>query len=50
MEELDPHFKKFCKDLLVNLINVCKGHSSVKFFRKYITTTQVHFKSFNEFN
>jgi hypothetical protein len=38
MEEIDLHSKKVCKDLLLDLINVSKGHSSVKFFRKDITT------------
>ena len=38
MEEIDQHSKKVCKDLLLDLINVSKGHSSVKFFRKDITT------------
>jgi len=38
MEEIDLHSKKVCKDLLQDLINVSKGHSSVKFFRKDITT------------
>ena len=38
MVEIDQHSKKVCKDLLLDLINVSKGHSSVKFFRKDITT------------
>ena len=38
MEEVNPHSKKVCKDLFLDLINVSKGHSSVKFFRKDITT------------
>ena len=38
MEEIDLHSKKVCKDLLLDLVNVSKGHSSIKFFRKDITT------------
>ena len=38
MEEIDQHSKKVCKDLLLDLVNVSKGHSSIKFFRKDITT------------
>ena len=38
MVEIDQHSKKVCKDLLLDLVNVSKGHSSIKFFRKDITT------------
>jgi hypothetical protein len=38
MEEINLHSKKVCKYLLLDLINVSKGCSSIKFFRKDITT------------
>jgi hypothetical protein len=38
MEDLNLHSKKVCKDLFLDLIKVSKGHSSIKFFRKDITT------------
>ena len=41
MEELDLHSKNVCKVLLLDLVNVSKGHSSIKFFRKDLTTTLI---------
>ena len=41
MEELDLHSKNVCKVLLLDLVNVSKGHSSIKFFRKDFTTTLI---------
>ena len=41
MEELDLHSKNVCKELLLDLVNVSKGHSSIKFFRKDLTTTLI---------
>ena len=36
--DLDEHSKKVCKNLLADLITVNQGNSSIKFFRKDLTT------------
>ena len=41
MEFLEIHSKKVCNNLLKDLVNVSKGHSSIKFFRKDLTTTLI---------
>tara|TARA_B110000503_G_C7101643_1_gene394049 strand:- start:817 stop:1194 length:378 start_codon:yes stop_codon:yes gene_type:complete len=41
MEYLEAHSKKVCKNLLIDLVNISKGHSSIKFFRKDSTTTLI---------
>ena len=35
------HSKNVCKELLLDLINISKGNSSIKFFRKDLTTTLI---------
>ena len=39
MSELDEHTKTICATLLRDLIEVNKGDSSIKFFRRDLTTT-----------
>ena len=41
MYDLDMHSKNVCKELLLDLVNVSKGNSSIKFFRKDLTTTLI---------
>ena len=36
--DLDEHSKTVCKNLLADLITVNQGNSSIKFFRKDLTT------------
>ena len=38
MNDLDDHAKKVCSNLLNDLIEVSQGNSSIKFFRKDLTT------------
>ena len=41
MYDLDMHSKNVCKELLLDLVNISKGNSSIKFFRKDLTTTLI---------
>ena len=41
MEQLHVHSKNVCKDLLLDLVKISKGNSSIKFFRKDLTTTLI---------
>jgi hypothetical protein len=36
--DLDEHSKNVCKNLLADLITITQGNSSIKFFRKDVTT------------
>ena len=38
MSELDEHAKKICKTLLLDLLEVNKGDTSIKFFRRDLIT------------
>ena len=41
MYDLDMHSKNVCKELLLDLVNISRGNSSIKFFRKDLTTTLI---------
>ena len=41
MEQLDVHSKNVCENLLLDLVKISKGNSSIKFFRKDLTTTLI---------
>ena len=41
MYDLDTHSKNVCKELLLDLVNISRGNSSIKFFRKDLTTTLI---------